>query len=111
MCLTAASQGGYDWIQVGWDNLWDLQAKLKEHPHGIYVLEQFSSAVTADGTRLGHPPIHIHHIHVGPSPGVRQRADAVGCVVGGQLCYGTCLLVMYDFVISMIVELLILINQ
>jgi hypothetical protein len=68
-----------------------MRAKLKEHPHGIYVLEQFSGAVTADGTRLGHPPIHIHHIHVGPSPGVRQRSDSIGCVLQNKACYGTCL--------------------
>lgn len=86
--MFSVAQGGYDWIQVGWDNLWDLQGKLAKHPHGIYVLEQFSGAVTVDGTRLGHPPIHIHHIHVGPSPGVRQRADAVGCVLQGKTCYG-----------------------
>lgn len=83
-----SSQGGYDWVQVGWDNLWDFRNKLREHPHGIYVLEQFSGPVTADGTRLGHPPIHIHHIHVGPAPGVRQRADTIGCVFQGKKCYG-----------------------
>lgn len=77
-------------MQVGWDNLWDFRSKLKEHPHGIYVLEQFSGPVTADGTRLGHPPIHIHHIHVGPAPGVRQRADTIGCVFQGKKCYGEC---------------------
>ena len=75
---------------MGWDNLWDIRGKLKEHPHGIYVLEQFSGAVTADGTRLGHPPIHIHHIHVGPEPGVRQRTDSVACVFQGKHCYGMC---------------------
>lgn len=65
-----------------------MEGKLAKYPHGVYVLEQFSGAVTADGTRLGNPPIHIHHIHVGPSPGVRQRADAVGCVLQGKTCYG-----------------------
>lgn len=79
--------GGYDWVQVGWDNLWDLRDKFKQYPEGVYVLDQISVPVLADGTRLGNPPIHIHHIHVGPSPGVRQQTDAISCMTDGEDCY------------------------
>ena len=65
--------GGYDWTQIGWDNLWDIREKLKRFPDGIYATDQFSGPVTRDGERIGNPPIHVHHIHIGPSPGVRQR--------------------------------------
>lgn len=37
--------GGYDWVQLGWDNLWGLEEKLKDHPDGIYVLDQYMSPV------------------------------------------------------------------
>jgi hypothetical protein len=79
--------GGYDWTQVGWENLWDLSAKLKEYPEGIYAVEQFSGAVSKDGTRISNPPIHIHHIHIGPQPGIRQRRDNYACVKFGKDCY------------------------
>ncbi len=79
--------GGYDWVQVGWDNLWDLRALFSKHPEGIYVLEQFSGPVAADGTRLGHPPIHVHHMHIGPSSGVRQRSTMWDCLINADGCY------------------------
>lgn len=79
--------GGYDWTQVGWENLWNLEEKLKEYPEGIYAVEQFSSAVKRDGTRIGNPPIHIHHIHIGPKPGIRQRRDNYACVKKDKDCY------------------------
>lgn len=79
--------GGYDWVQMGWDNLWDLREKLQRFPDGIYVTDQISAPVLADGTRLGNPPIHIHHIHMGPSTGVRQRADHFGCLLHDKGCY------------------------
>jgi hypothetical protein len=37
--------GGYDWVQLGWDNLWGLKEKLEDHPDGIYVLDQYMSPV------------------------------------------------------------------
>jgi hypothetical protein len=81
------THGGYDWTQMGWDNLWDLRNKLQKYPEGIYVLDQFSSPVTADGTRLGNPPIHVHHIHIGPTPGVRQRGEFINCLLNDHSCY------------------------
>jgi hypothetical protein len=83
------TQGGYDWTQIGWDNLWDIRAKLLEYPDGIFITQQFSAPVLADGTRIGHPPIHVHHIHIGPSTGVRQRCNIVGCFINDHECYGT----------------------
>jgi hypothetical protein len=57
--------GGYDWVQVGWEDAWDLEDKIKKHPAGILVQAQVSGAVDKDGKRIGHPPIHVHHIHIG----------------------------------------------
>lgn len=81
--------GGYDWVQVGWEDIWDLEEKLKAYPGGVFVTAQFSSAVTRDGTPLSHPPVHIHHIHVGPRPGVRQHTDQYKCLKSGgkEGCY------------------------
>lgn len=82
--------GGYDWVQVGWEDIWGLEEKLKAYKDGIFVTAQYSAAVTRDGSPLSHPPIHIHHIHVGPRPGVRQHTDQYKCVKGGGVgpgCY------------------------
>jgi hypothetical protein len=79
--------GGYDWTQVGWENLWNLAEKLEEYPEGIFAVEQFSGPVSRDGTRIGNPPIHIHHIHIGPKPGIRQRRDNFACVKEDKDCY------------------------
>ena len=73
------STGGYDWWQLGWADLWKLGDKYDEHGT-IYVTD--ASIVTRDaktGTTLGYPPIHIHHIHIGPQPGVRPRTGEYDC--------------------------------
>lgn len=79
--------GGYDWVQVGWDDLWGLSKILEKHPDGIYFVGQHMSPVLRDGTRLNYPPIHVHHIHNGPDPYVRQRGDPVGCLLKGKGCF------------------------
>lgn len=33
---------------------------------------------------LPHPDLHIHHIHVGPKPGVRQRQDPEKCFLNSN---------------------------
>lgn len=66
-----------------------MRKKLEKYPQGIYMLDQFSDPVLADGTRLGHPPIHVHHIHIGPVSGVRQRTDPMKCFINNTYCYGT----------------------
>jgi hypothetical protein len=78
--------GGYDWLQIGWDNIWNLKSILKQHSE-IYIIEQFLSPVLADGTMLNNPPIHIHHIHVGPDPYVRQRFDPIQCALYNVSCF------------------------
>ena len=79
--------GGYDWLQVGWENIWDFKSKLEKYPDGIYVLEQYMSPVWENGTMIQHPPIHIHHMHIGPSPYVRYRTDNLGCIIFGKGCF------------------------
>jgi hypothetical protein len=57
--------GGYDWIQVGWDNVFGFEKHLASHPGRLFLLEQFMSPVFENSTMIQHPPIHIHHMHVG----------------------------------------------
>jgi len=65
--------GGYDWWQIGWSNLGNFEGILKEHPDGFDVDIKAMMPVAQDGRRLGHPPIHIHHIHAVPRMGVLPR--------------------------------------
>lgn len=79
--------GGYDWLQIGWDDIWELKDALQTHKDGVYIVEQVISPVWANGTMINHPPIHIHHMHVGPAPYVRQRFDQLGCATRGKGCF------------------------
>lgn len=79
--------GGYDWLQIGWDDLWGFSKTLQTYPEGIFMLRQHMSPVLKDGTRIGFPPIHIHHIHTGPSPYVRQRGNPVSCTLLRRHCW------------------------
>lgn len=79
--------GGYDWVQIGWDDLWGMSKILELYPDGVYFVGQHMSPVLRDGTRLGYPPIHVHHIHNGPDPYVRQRGDPIGCLLKGVGCF------------------------
>jgi hypothetical protein len=83
------TKGAYDWLQLGWDDIWGMEKILDAHKDGVYIVEQVMSPVLADGTRLGNPPIHIHHIHVGPdyTTYVRQRTDAFRCALKNQSCF------------------------
>mmetsp|Transcript_4367 Transcript_4367/g.7164 ORF Transcript_4367/g.7164 Transcript_4367/m.7164 type:complete len:656 (+) Transcript_4367:183-2150(+) len=71
------SRGGYDWWQVAWDNLGMLDEIFAKHPKGIDMTKFIISPVKKDGTRLGYPPIHIHHIHGIPQPGVKYRMKMI----------------------------------
>lgn len=79
--------GGYDWIQIGWDDLWGFSKHLEIYPKGIFMLKQHMTPVFKNGTRIGFPPIHIHHIHTGPSPYVRQRGNPLSCTLFGKHCW------------------------
>ena len=88
-CLTGPfkTTGGYDWLQIGWDNVFGLREILQHHPGGIYILEHYMSPVLPDGSRLQNPPIHIHHMHVGPAPYVRQRFSPMSCAFFNVSCF------------------------
>lgn len=81
------SRGGYDWIQIGWDDAWKIRRLLLRHPEGILILEQYMNPVLEDGTRINHPPLHIHHMHVGPAPYVRQRFNPMHCALYNKRCF------------------------
>ena len=67
------STGGYDWWQIGWSDAGMLSDALRQHPEGVDVVGYALTPVTEDGTRIGHPPVHIHHIHFVAQQGVRPR--------------------------------------
>ena len=84
------TKGGYDWLQIGWDDIWGLKKVLEVHKDGIYIVAQYMSPVTSEGERIGYPPIHIHHIHIGPDTGgtyVRQRTDMFACAFKNTSCF------------------------
>jgi hypothetical protein len=70
------SNGGYDWWQVGWRDIFRLSEVLKKHPEGIYYTTTFSAGVDPTGKPLSLPPIHLHHIHVNPQPSARKKLTA-----------------------------------
>jgi len=80
--------GGYDWLQVGWDDIFGLGKVLEGHPEGVFLVEQFMSPVFENGSMISYPPIHIHHMHIGPVPVggsyVRQRRSPFDCAVFGS---------------------------
>mmetsp|Transcript_26911 Transcript_26911/g.43048 ORF Transcript_26911/g.43048 Transcript_26911/m.43048 type:complete len:715 (-) Transcript_26911:41-2185(-) len=67
------SNGGYDWWQLGIRDVFRFSEVLKKHPEGVYFSVTFTGVVQEDGTILGYPPIHMHHIHVTPQPGVKKK--------------------------------------
>jgi hypothetical protein len=92
--------GGSDWIQIGWEDVWELSKVLDLYPQGIFVMKQFLSPVLKDGTRIPSPshhppPLRVHHMHVGPSPYVRQRSNPVDCVLRGRGCWNPVTVIEY----------------
>lgn len=89
------SVGNYDYWQYSWQDVWSLSRKLQKHPEGIMFQSSFSGAVDPNGKVLGHPPIHIHHIHISPSPGTVVKMDGDACATGvdPSQCYATRLVV------------------
>lgn len=81
------STGGYDWFQLGWENLFRTDELLAEYPEGIFMTQQISTPITSRGERLGHPPIHTHHVHITGQPGVRQKTDPLLCSIYNVSCY------------------------
>lgn len=81
------STGGYDWWQIGWEDVFGFEHVLQKHQHGIVADRNVIVPVDSDGNLLGNPPIHVHHIHVSPSPGVRPRNSDVHCGLRPRPCY------------------------
>eukprot|EP00968_Pinguiococcus_pyrenoidosus_P022342 scaffold3153_cov243-Pinguiococcus_pyrenoidosus.AAC.2 len=67
------STGGYDWWQIGWSDGCFMTEALERHPEGVDVDKTILVPVTEEGERIGHPPVHIHHIHFVEQSGVRHR--------------------------------------
>mmetsp|Transcript_29169 Transcript_29169/g.62841 ORF Transcript_29169/g.62841 Transcript_29169/m.62841 type:complete len:651 (+) Transcript_29169:210-2162(+) len=67
------STGGYDWWSIGFPDVGLLSEALEKHPEGVDITRNAFNPILADGTRLSYPPIHTHHSHTIPQPGVRHR--------------------------------------
>lgn len=74
------STGNYDYWQFGWPDIFRLSRALGKHPDGIMFTSSFSGPVDPSGKVLGHPPIHIHHIHITPEPGVMNKMSGLKCM-------------------------------
>jgi len=82
------STGSYDYWQFGWKDVWRTSRLLHEVPGGIAFTSAFSGPVDPSGFVIGHPPIHIHHIHISPEPGVVTKMNGLGCSRGrAEDCY------------------------
>ena len=71
-----SSRGGYDWWQLEWHDAGLLSSALREHRDGLLVTAHSIVPVDDAGARLGHPPLHVHHVHAmeGDGEGARVRA-------------------------------------
>ncbi|EGB03519.1 hypothetical protein AURANDRAFT_67954 [Aureococcus anophagefferens] len=67
------SHGNYDWWQMGWQDVAFFSEALAKHPEGIDVNKYILAPVDKHGTHIGHPPLHIHHIHLVAQDGIRPR--------------------------------------
>lgn len=76
------STGNYDWWQVGWHDVWHMSKVLASRPEGVFFTVSFSGAVKTEGnmmgTPLGFPPIHVHHIHISPTPALKSKFQLNG---------------------------------
>ena len=80
------STGNYDWWQLGWGDALRSKDKLKAHPEGLYIMETFMAGVDMQGKVLDFPPIHVHHIHLGPGERAIYRVDNKWCTFDSDQC-------------------------
>ena len=100
------STGGYDWWQIGWSDAGGLKEVIDKHPEGVDIEASILIPVDEDGKRIGHPPVHIHHIHFVKPKSVRFRnimrgfcvsstgistAPALDSLIKEQNCYNSSL--------------------
>jgi hypothetical protein len=69
------STGGFDWWQIAYPDGGMLSEALAKHPEGVDVIRKIIIPVLRNGTRLGYPPLHTHHIHTLTQMGVRPRLN------------------------------------
>jgi len=67
----------------------NLDGILEKHPDGIDIDIKAMMPVAQDGRRVGHPPVHIHHIHAVPRLGVRARNNVRSLCFGAKLLGST----------------------
>mmetsp|Transcript_150000 Transcript_150000/g.264726 ORF Transcript_150000/g.264726 Transcript_150000/m.264726 type:complete len:678 (-) Transcript_150000:353-2386(-) len=72
------SNGGYDWWSIQMRDVFHLSKVMLEHFDGVYFTSALLAAASESGEILNLPPIHLHHIHVGPQPGAPSKASAGG---------------------------------
>jgi len=62
-------RGGGQWQSAAWDDAGKFESKL--HLGDVYITAFGFSPTLSDGTILGSPPSHIHHMHVTASQGAQ----------------------------------------
>lgn len=65
------SVGGYDWWQMGWDDVAYLRAAKQAAPpgHDLVIDAHWTGPVDGGGVVVHHPPLHLHHVHLVPGSG------------------------------------------
>ena len=86
------SRGGFDWHQMNGRDAFSLGSELEAHG-SIYMLEHFMGTVSTNGTGIGYPPLHPHHIHLAPAES-RLRYEYVGAAPANPLDFHRLLLVL-----------------
>jgi hypothetical protein len=78
------SRGGYDWHSAFGDNLANFDRHTKDG--SVFVNAYHIAPVLEDGTTLGLPPLHPHHMHFYPGP--TPSHNVLGELHGDMVCEG-----------------------
>ena len=84
------STGGFDFWQFGWSDVGELQAVVEANAGRWRVgVNAYRSAAFDDvnGAPLGFPPMHMHHVHIMPSPHTYESwKSGIECMLWGEDC-------------------------
>lgn len=86
------STGGNDWWQFAYLDMFGFGGSLGEkyrilgEGNPIGMTAHWSGPITPEGSPIGLPPLHIHHIHMTEGAGFSWSSDILDCVVKGSNC-------------------------
>ena len=79
------STGGNDWWQFAWNDAFKLEAYgIWNANQTVGITAHATMAVTPDLEPIGLPPLHMHHVHIGPDQSL--DADIFKCMREGLEC-------------------------